>query len=120
MRSAFLLQTLLASALAAPLLALAQAAPSAPAAPPASRLETKLTTTPSRIVPVDRIVAVVNDEVITSNELGERVQLVVKQMQRGGGQLPASDVLQRQLLERMVNDRVQVQLAKEKDRKSVV
>jgi len=113
MKSAYLLQTLLAAALVSPALAIAQMAPSTPAPPPASRLEPRLATTPSRIVPVDRIVAVVNDEVITANELNERVQLVVKQMQRGGGQLPAADVLQRQLLERMINDRVQVQLAKE-------
>jgi peptidyl-prolyl cis-trans isomerase SurA len=55
----------------------------------------------------------VNDEVITQNELTERVQLVVSQLKRGGGQLPEADVLQRQLLERMVNDLVQIQLAKE-------
>jgi peptidyl-prolyl cis-trans isomerase SurA len=80
---------------------------------PAARLETRIATPPSRIVPVDRIVAVVNDEVITHNELTERVQLVVSQLKRSGGQLPEADVLQRQLLERMVNDLVQVQLAKE-------
>ena len=80
---------------------------------PASRLDTQLATTPSRIVQVDRIVAVVNDEVITQNDLNERVNLVVKQFQRQGGQLPPADVLQRQILERMINDLVQVQLAKE-------
>ncbi|HYC38161.1 MAG TPA: peptidylprolyl isomerase [Usitatibacter sp.] len=69
--------------------------------------------TPSRVAPVDRIVAVVNDEVITSNELNERVALVQRQFQRQGGQLPAQDVLARQILERMINDMLQVQLAKE-------
>jgi peptidyl-prolyl cis-trans isomerase SurA len=67
----------------------------------------------SRVVPVDRIVAVVNDEVITSNDLNERLNLVVRQIQRQGGQLPPADTLSRQILERMVNDLVQVQLAKE-------
>ncbi len=83
----------------APLLA----RPDARLAPPAA----------SRVAPVDRIVAVVNDEVITSNDLTERVSLVSKQLQRGGTQLPASDVLTRQILERMINDLLQVQLAKE-------
>ncbi|MGZ5061348.1 MAG: peptidylprolyl isomerase [Usitatibacter sp.] len=78
-----------------------------------NRLDTKLSATPSRIVPVDRIVAVVNDEVITQNDLTERVTLVVKQLQRQGGELPSSDVLSRQILERMINDLLQVQLAKE-------
>jgi peptidyl-prolyl cis-trans isomerase SurA len=67
----------------------------------------------SRIVSVDRIVAVVNDEVITLNDLAERVNLVVRQIQRQGGQLPPADTLNRQILERMINDLVQVQLAKE-------
>ena len=78
-----------------------------------TRIDPKLAATPSRIVPVDRIVAVVNDEVITQNDLTERVGLVTKQLQRQGGQLPASDVLSRQILERMINDLLQAQLAKE-------
>jgi peptidyl-prolyl cis-trans isomerase SurA len=68
---------------------------------------------PSRIVAVDRIVAVVNDEVITHNDLNDRVNLVIRQIQRQGGQLPAADALSRQILERLINDLVQVQLAKE-------
>jgi peptidyl-prolyl cis-trans isomerase SurA len=90
---------------------LGAAALGAPAQAP--RLDTRLSPTPSRIVAVDRIVAVVNDEVITQNDLGERVNLVVRQLQRQGGQLPSSDVLSRQILERMINDMLQVQLAKE-------
>ena len=77
------------------------------------KLDTSLAATPSRIIPVDRIVAVVNDEVITQNDLTERVSLVVRQLQRQGGQLPTNDVLSRQILERMINDLLQVQLAKE-------
>ncbi len=77
------------------------------------KIETSLATTPSRVIPVDRIVAVVNDEVITQNDLSERVALVVRQLQRQGGELPSNDVLSRQILERMINDLLQVQLAKE-------
>jgi peptidyl-prolyl cis-trans isomerase SurA len=80
---------------------------------PGGRLDTRLSATPSRVVPVDRIVAVVNDEVITQNDLSERVALVVRQLQRQGGQLPPQDALSRQILERMINDLLQVQLAKE-------
>ena len=99
------------------LAALACAAVSAvaqgPSPPLGGRMEQRFATTPSRVIAVDRIVAVVNDEVLTANDLNERVQLVVRQIQRQGGQLPAADVLQRQILERMINDLVQVQLAKE-------
>ena len=73
----------------------------------------RVTPAPSRVVPVDRIVAVVNDEVITQNDLNERQALLTRQFQRQGGQLPAEDVLARQVLERMINDLLQVQLAKE-------
>jgi peptidyl-prolyl cis-trans isomerase SurA len=83
----------------------------APAPPAPSTPATRVA--PSRVVPVDRIVAVVNDEVITQNDLNERVDLVARQLQRQGGQLPPSDVLRNQILERMINDLLQVQLAKE-------
>jgi peptidyl-prolyl cis-trans isomerase SurA len=68
---------------------------------------------PSPVVLVDRIVAVVNSEVITSGEVAERVKSVTKQLRQQGTQLPPADVLQKQVLERMIMDRLQLQLAKE-------
>ncbi|MDS4016404.1 MAG: peptidylprolyl isomerase [Candidatus Accumulibacter sp.] len=64
-------------------------------------------------VAVDRIVAVVNDEVITLNELHARLEAATAQLQKQGVALPARDVLEAQMLERMVIDRVQLQLARE-------
>jgi peptidyl-prolyl cis-trans isomerase SurA len=64
-------------------------------------------------VEVDRIVAVVNDEAITAFELAARLATVEKQLRGQNVQLPPRDVLERQLLERMITDRVQLQLAKE-------
>ena len=65
------------------------------------------------IVLVDRIVAVINSEVITSRELAERVKSVTQQLRQQGTQLPPGDVVQKQVLERMIIDRLQIQLAKE-------
>jgi peptidyl-prolyl cis-trans isomerase SurA len=62
---------------------------------------------------VDRIVAVVNDEVITLRELESRLAQVERQLRQQGTPLPPSDVLQRQLLERMIVDRAQLQFARE-------
>lgn len=62
---------------------------------------------------VDRIIAVVNNEVITSLELRDRVQQAVRQLERQGTKLPPDDVLERQLLERLVLERAQLQLARE-------
>jgi peptidyl-prolyl cis-trans isomerase SurA len=64
-------------------------------------------------VPADRIVAIINDEVITLHELRNRVNTAVGQLQRQGTPLPPLDVLGQQMLERMVMDRVQIQHARE-------
>lgn len=71
------------------------------------------TAAPNPIVLVDRIVAVVNSEVITSGELAERVKAVTQQLRLQKTPLPPADVLEKQVLERMVMDRLQFQLAKE-------
>jgi peptidyl-prolyl cis-trans isomerase SurA len=62
---------------------------------------------------VDRIIAVVNDEVITANELRVRIQAAEAQLQRQKIQPPPPEVLERQVLERMIVDRAQLQLARE-------
>ena len=67
----------------------------------------------SRSVEVDRIVAVVNDEVITSLQLRARVDQTVRQLQRQNVELPPTEVLERQLLERLIVERAQLQLARE-------
>jgi peptidyl-prolyl cis-trans isomerase SurA len=82
-----------------------QAAPAQPApAQPARSTNPQL---------IDRIVAVVNTEVITQRDLAERMVLVETQLKRQGTPLPARDVLERQVLERMIMDRVQVQFARD-------
>ncbi|MGQ5521680.1 peptidylprolyl isomerase [Chitinimonas sp. PSY-7] len=60
---------------------------------------------------LDRIVAVVNKSVITENELSTRVQTVVQNFARQKVSPPADDVLRRQVLDRMVNERVQADFA---------
>ena len=65
------------------------------------------------IVELDRIVAIVNDDVITRSELEARFSSVSAQLRRTGTPLPPSEVLRRQVLERLIVDRVQLQLARE-------
>jgi len=64
-------------------------------------------------IAVDRVVAVVNDEAITGNELRERLATALRQLQARGTPLPPRDVLEKQLLERLVIDRLQMQLARD-------
>jgi peptidyl-prolyl cis-trans isomerase SurA len=65
---------------------------------------------------VDRIVAVVNDEVVTATELEGNLERSIQQLRQrmGAGNLPPRDVLRRQLLERMIMDRIQIQRAQER------
>jgi peptidyl-prolyl cis-trans isomerase SurA len=63
--------------------------------------------------PLDRVVAIVNDEVITSVELERRVNTTEAQLKRQNIPLPATDVLRKQVLERLILDSAQLQMAKE-------
>lgn len=65
------------------------------------------------VVAADRIVAVVNDEVVTRYELRTRLDAALVQLKRQGTPLPPRDVLEKQMLERMVMDKVQLQHARE-------
>jgi peptidyl-prolyl cis-trans isomerase SurA len=67
----------------------------------------------SRAVEADRVVAVVNSEAITLFELRTKLAMVERQLRNQNVQLPSRDVLERQLLERMIIDRAQMQMAKE-------
>lgn len=67
----------------------------------------------NEIKPVDRIVAVVNEEVITQQEINELLQNTIQQLQKQATQLPRIEVLEKQLLEQLIMKRIQLQRAKE-------
>lgn len=60
---------------------------------------------------VDRVMAVVNDDVITEQEVRSRLPMVRAQLARQNVCLPAEDVLLKRVLERMIVERLQVQVA---------
>ncbi|HTN28587.1 MAG TPA: peptidylprolyl isomerase [Burkholderiales bacterium] len=60
---------------------------------------------------VDRIVAIVNKEVVTASELRERVSYAERELKRQGTLAPERAVLERQVLERLILDKAQLQLA---------
>jgi peptidyl-prolyl cis-trans isomerase SurA len=64
-------------------------------------------------ISIDRVVAVINDEVITNMELDRESKMAVEQLRRQGTPLPAPDILQKQLLERMITKRALLQAAKQ-------
>lgn len=66
-----------------------------------------------RPVVVDAIVAVVNNDVITIGELNERIQQIESRLKNQNITLPPREVLQKQVLEHMIVESAQIQLAKE-------
>ena len=62
-------------------------------------------------VPLDRIIAVVNEDVIMQSELEAKIRTVREQIQQQGAQVPPTSVLENQVLERLIQNRVQLQLA---------
>lgn len=66
-----------------------------------------------RVIEIDRIVAVVNDDVIVHSELRARMKSVVEQLQKSGVPTPPEDVLEKQVLEQLILDRLQLQIAAE-------
>lgn len=60
---------------------------------------------------LDRILVIVNDDVITQSELGSRLPAIKQQLLKQRMRLPPDQVLNRQVLERMILERLQLQLA---------
>jgi peptidyl-prolyl cis-trans isomerase SurA len=60
---------------------------------------------------MDRIVAVVGEDVVTQRELVERINLTEQQLAERGAAVPNRNVLVRQVMERLVLERIQLQEA---------
>ena len=60
---------------------------------------------------LDYIVAIVNDDVITSYELQQEMHIIKKQLTAQRTRMPPDDVLRKQVLDRMVVYRIELQLA---------
>ena len=68
---------------------------------------------PVASVPLDRVVAVVNNEAVTQFDVNEQKRLVVTQMRDAKVQPLPPDVLEKQVLERLITERAMIQYAKE-------
>jgi peptidyl-prolyl cis-trans isomerase SurA len=65
----------------------------------------------SALEPLDSIAVVVNDDVITKRELAEKVDYFANQIRLSNGSVSDMDSLKRQVLERMIRDKIQLQQA---------
>ena len=62
--------------------------------------------------PLDKIVAVVNDDVITNQELVRQVSLVEKQLQQRQVEKPEPAIFKKQVLQHMIDVELQLQMVK--------
>jgi len=63
------------------------------------------------IVKMDRIVAIVDQSVITEQELENRIRTLTAQLKKQGTELPPENILRKQILERLISDALQLQYA---------
>ncbi len=63
------------------------------------------------VVKLDRIVAIVDQTVVTEQELESRIATVTAQFKKQGTELPPEDILRKQILERLITDTLQIQYA---------
>lgn len=63
------------------------------------------------IIKLDRIVAIVDQTVITERELESRIATVTAQFKKQGTELPEESILRKQILERLITDTLQIQYA---------
>ena len=61
--------------------------------------------------PLDQIIAVVDDGVITAEELADKVTMIKKGLRQSNTQVPPDKLLVQQVLERMILDKIQILMA---------
>lgn len=64
----------------------------------------------AQVQELDRVVAIVDEDVITATQLVERIQFIERQFEANDMELPPRDTLMSQLLERLVLDSLQLQM----------
>ncbi len=62
-------------------------------------------------VELDRIIAVINDDVVMKSELDEKVRTVKSQLNEQGTALPPVSILEKQVLDRLILSKLQIQMA---------
>jgi peptidyl-prolyl cis-trans isomerase SurA len=65
----------------------------------------------NEILKMDRIIAIIDQAVITEQELIDRTRTVKAQLEKQGTALPPDNILERQILERLIADSLQLQMA---------
>ncbi|MFQ5468703.1 MAG: peptidylprolyl isomerase [Gammaproteobacteria bacterium] len=84
---------------------------SEPASPDTNTTPTDIGDESGNRTEIERIIAVVNDDVITSSELANQIRLITKQLREQNIPMPPADVIKKQVLQRLVETKIQLQRA---------
>jgi len=68
------------------------------------------TTAQADVVPLDRVAAIVDNDVVMVSQVNERMQAVRQQLSQNGTELPPEDQLQSQVVDRLVLESIQLQM----------
>lgn len=60
---------------------------------------------------LDKVIAIVDDDVVLQTELDARLAVIYAQIQASGTQAPPQDILVQQVLERLISERLQLNIA---------
>jgi len=63
-------------------------------------------------IEVDHIVAIVNDDLITRNELDKEINKILARLSQAGQQVPPKSAVEKQVLEKLIEQRLQIGKAK--------
>ena len=64
--------------------------------------------TMAQIAILDRVIAIVDDDVVLQSELDQRLATIYTQIQQSGTTAPPQDILVQQVLERLISERLQL------------
>jgi len=64
----------------------------------------------AQVQPLDRVVAIVDNDVIMQSQLDQRIQEVRQTIEKRGAEVPPNEVLQQQVLERLISENLQLQI----------
>ncbi|HAW38538.1 MAG TPA: molecular chaperone SurA, partial [Pseudomonas sp.] len=64
----------------------------------------------AQVQPLDRVVAIVDNDVIMQSQLNQRMREVQQTIEKRGADAPPTDVLQQQVLERLITENLQLQI----------
>lgn len=62
-------------------------------------------------VPLDRIAAIVSNDVITESQLAHQIAIIKNEIKQANMQLPPENVLRKQVLQKLIDQQLQLQLA---------